>query len=116
MGEVTMAPAATDNDTVILWVVGLLVIGFIFVARFLFDRINSNEKRCLAEAAKAEAERKEAHAKIESMYQGVIADQRQTQVQSNSAMTRLADAVDGLNETVKAQLADEETRSHRRRA
>jgi uncharacterized membrane protein YvbJ len=111
-----MAPAATDNGTVILWAVGILVIGFIAVAKFLFDRINENEKRCKAEAERAREDRDKAQAEITNLYKGVIHDQQQTQVQANSAMTKLADAVEGLNETVKAQLADEETRQHRKRA
>lgn len=110
-----MAPSSADDNTVILWAVGILVVGFVAVARFLFDRINSNEKRCADEAARAREDREKAQAEIKSMYQGVILDQQHTQVQSNAAMSKLADAVSGLNETVKAQFMDEETREHRRK-
>jgi len=87
------APTSTDNQTVILWVVGVLLVVIALVGKILWDKLQDNEKRMRSEIEKANARSEAATATIVSLQSGVIMDQQKTQMQSNSAMEKVATAV-----------------------
>lgn len=93
LSSIPSAPASTDDKTVILWVVGVLFIVVVLVGKVLWDKMQDNEKRMREEIAKATSRSEAATATIVSLQSGVIMDQQKTQMQSNSAMEKVASAV-----------------------
>lgn len=110
------APASADNETVILWAVGVLLVALGCIVAYLGRKIRDNENACKERDAKAEAERKAHQDKMEQLHQGALADQMKTQIQSNSVMSKVADALDRNTRVLEGFIQDEDTRTHKRRA
>lgn len=109
MAESIAGPASTDNATVILWAVSFLLLIVGVLARILYGMIQNNARKCEEREAANQAE-------IKGLYQGVITEQRNTQVQSNAAINKMADAVSDLSQAMREGREDEETRQYRRRS
>lgn len=103
-----LAPTSTDNNTVILWVVLVLVATVILVGRVLWAKMQSNEAHLREEAVKAQERADAANARVEAAQakimavQGeVVMDQQKTQLLSNAAMNRVAEAVETLTTAIR---------------
>lgn len=91
----SLVPAASDNGTVILWAVTVLMIALVAAVKFIHSVVVAREETCNKERVAMAAKHDAQSAEIKSLYQGVIMDQKQTQVQSNAAMEKMAEAVSG---------------------
>lgn len=108
LNAIPSAPASTDNGTVILWVVGVLFIGGIFVYRQLAARIAANEteskareKACQDERAQAWAKVEEREKELRELLQGTVAKGLLVQQQATEAMAKMATSIDKLTQTIE---------------
>lgn len=72
MGVIQAAPASTDDRTVILWVVGILVVSLGIALWKLWRFIEDSGDRCRAEAKESQTRIDDLHAQIGTMYQEAI--------------------------------------------
>ena len=86
-----IAPPSTDNPTVILWVVAILVVVIGLVAKVLWAKIQDNAAEAKLREEKANAKAEAAQAELLKVHGGVILEQTKTQAATNSAMGRMAD-------------------------
>lgn len=117
-----VGPASTDNDTLVLWVIGVLVLVAGIAFKYILAQVKENRDECRKRDEENTRRLAEKETENRSLYQSVIMDQKATQVQTNSALTRMADAIDGLttvigsqSQLIQSQMADEETRQHHRK-
>lgn len=87
-------PTSTDNQTVILWVVAVLVVVAGYLFRQLSQRQAEAEALCRAENERARATVESAYAKIEALQSGAIAEAQRSAVQITAAMDKVADVID----------------------
>jgi F0F1-type ATP synthase membrane subunit b/b' len=99
-----LAPASTDDNVVILWVVLVLVAAVILVGKVLWAKIQENEKRMQDEIAKANARAEAANAKLLEVHGSVVMDQQKTQLGANAAMNRMADVAEKMTVLVEKKL------------
>jgi F0F1-type ATP synthase membrane subunit b/b' len=99
-----LAPASTDNNTVILWVVLVLVAAVILVGKVLWAKMQENEKRMQDEIAKANAKAEAANAKLLEVHGGTIMEQQKTQLGANAAMNRMADVAEKMTVIVEKSM------------
>lgn len=105
-----LAPASTDNATVILWVVLVLVIVIGTIAKVLWNKMQENDARQREEIAKANARAEAAQAELLKVHGGVILEQTKTQAATNSAIGRMADVSAQMIEVSKAMISVVEKR------
>lgn len=117
-------PASTDNNTVILWVVCVLLAFGVLAVGYIVKRVADNETKCKErdEANKETIKKLDAKLdskdeKIRSLYEGVIADTTKTAIQNSAAMEKVATAIDNLATIVQAHTShvDEDGRIHGRK-
>lgn len=87
-----LAPATSDNATVVLWVVGSLVIITGYLFRMVVVRQNESEARCRAESEIARKQIADAHQKLEDMARSVLTEQAQSQAQTLIVLQSVAAA------------------------
>ena len=93
----SFAPANAENNTVILWAVGLLVIVAVFLAKHLLDTLKQNKSECREENAKAWSKVEERDEELKAMRrEGVVSN-----AATATAMVRMSDAVDELTSVVR---------------
>lgn len=117
-----VAPTSTDSSTLVLWIIAVLVIVAGFAFKYILAQVKENRDECKKRDEENKKRIDEKESENRSLYQSVIMDQKATQVQTNSALTRMADAIDGLttvigsqSQLIQTQMADEETRQHHRK-
>ncbi len=98
--EMASAPTSTDNNTVILWVVGILMLGMSLLLAALNSKVVKNEVKCSDEAKRCEEERKKYqetasghHKKVEAIYQTIIADKEEASKTRAQLLAETADAL-----------------------
>ena len=101
MESIPLAPAHADNNTVILWVVLVLVAAVILVGKVLWAKMQENEKRMQDEIAKANTKMEAAQAKLMETHGGVMMEQQKTQLGANAAMSRMADVAEKMVHVVE---------------
>jgi F0F1-type ATP synthase membrane subunit b/b' len=101
MEAVPLAPTSTDNNTVILWVVLVLVAVTMLVGKVLWAKMQENDARQREEIAKAQARAEAAQAELLKVHGGVILEQTKTQAATNSAMGRMADVAEKMTAFVE---------------
>jgi F0F1-type ATP synthase membrane subunit b/b' len=101
-------PTSADNNTVILWVVGVLVVAIVVVGKTFWNKVQEDQKRMREEIDKAHQRADEANKTMFAMQGGVVMEQQKTQLQTNAAMNRMADAVETMTATIGTQLRFQE--------
>lgn len=117
-------PSSADNNTVILWVVAVLLAFGALAIGYIVKRVADNETKCRERddanketVKKLDAKLDAKDEKIRSLYEGVIADTAKTAIQNTSAMEKVATAIDNLATIVQSQAhahanhADEDSRT-----
>lgn len=94
---VLSAPASTDNNTVILWVVGVLVVVVLALGKWILDRVKASEERCQAENAKAWGKVEERDAALLQ----VTRDQQTSAAATSTAIESMTEAVKELTSVVR---------------
>lgn len=74
------APASADNNTVILWVVAVLIVAITVVGKVLWTKIQEDQKRMREDMDKANLRAEEANKALLAMQGGVVMDQQKTQL------------------------------------
>ena len=96
-----LAPASTDNATVILWVVLVLVVVIGTIAKVLWAKIQENAADAKLREEKANARAEAAQAELLKVHGGVILEQTKTQAATNSAIGRVADISERMMDFVE---------------
>jgi hypothetical protein len=99
---VPVAPASTDNNTVILWAVAVLIIVLGLIAKALWSKMNANEENLRAAMKDAYEKHDAAQKRIEALQGGVIMDQQKTQLLTNNVLEKTAVANEKLAESIDA--------------
>jgi hypothetical protein len=105
----TLAPSSLNGESIALWVIGTLVLCLLWGAREFQKRIAAGEARCVSDAEKfsallesARAETAAAHAKIEALQAGVIAQQIAAGERQHAVMVAVKDALDRNSQALQA--------------
>lgn len=93
LNAVETAPTASDNQSVILWVVGILVVVVGFLFKRLFDKTDAGEAMCRKENADLKAE-------IQKIREDDHKEQREAHAKAIAAVQSMADAVSGLKDAI----------------
>jgi uncharacterized protein HemX len=104
VGALAPAPVASDNTTVILWVVAVLVVVVLALARLFLSQIRSERAERIAQANDCRAENQKAWAKVEERDREITAlvrDGQRLQGDTVHALGRVADAVSKLEHIVR---------------
>ncbi len=97
LASVPLAPTATDNATVIVWVVAVLVFGLGWLVRAIYLWIQDGRKECREENARAWAEvAKRDHTILELTVKSIEA-----QNAAAAATNRLGEAIQELTTAVR---------------
>jgi flagellar basal body-associated protein FliL len=115
---VPLAPPATDNGSVIIWVVLILVVVGLFLYRQLSSRIASNETDSKARELNCQEDRKAAWEKVEEREQIIrdlltnsVTKGQETQAHTNATLEKMADSIDRLTDTIDRQSGTHQTRT-----
>jgi F0F1-type ATP synthase membrane subunit b/b' len=95
-------PTSTDNNTVILWVVGVLVVCVAVVGKILWAKMLDNERRLREELDRAHSKTDEAQKELLKTHGGVMLEQQKTQMMTNNAMTKMAEAVEKMTIVIES--------------
>lgn len=94
------APASVDNNTVILWVVGVLVVVVLVIGKALWNKMEASEARCREENAKAHARADAAADALQTTYGTVVVDSQKLQGHTNNVIEKVNSTMADLSETV----------------
>jgi len=101
MDTIPLAPPSTDDKSVILWVVLVLVAVIGLVGKVLWTKVQENAVDARLREEKANARAEAAQAELLKVHGGIILEQTKTQAATNSAMGRMADVAEKMTAFVE---------------
>lgn len=98
------APASTDNTTVILWVVGVLMLAVIVLIKWIKDYMEASKIEAKEREAKCEVRANAAYAMVEKRDAQILEitiGQQAASAASATAITNMTNAVERLTSVVE---------------
>jgi hypothetical protein len=96
-----IAPASTDPQTVILWVIGTLVVAIALSLKYIVDQQGKAESRCREENAAANKKADSANEKVETILKDTLGHYGDAMSRMTRTLDRTNDIQDRSNEVLE---------------